>query len=83
MTNNPPEKYTNNELSILMNGLSGQIETGFKGVHARQDTTNGKVIENTEFRLKTSATLKTLQWLVGIFGAGTAAVIVSAISGLI
>ena len=80
---NTSERYTNNELSIRMNGLSGQIEAGFKGVHERQDETNGKVIENTEFRLKTSAALKTLQWLVGIFGAGTIAVVIAAFSGLI
>ena len=81
--NNTSERYTNNELSIRMNGLSGQIEAGFKGVHERQDKTNGKVIQNTEFRLKTDATLKTLQWLVGIFGTGTIAVVISVISGLI
>ena len=80
---NTSERYTNNELSILLTGLSGQIETGFKGVHERQDKTNGKVIQNTEFRLKTDATLKTLQWLVGIFGTGTIAVVISVISGLI
>ena len=35
------KEYTNRELGIL-------IETGFKGVWARQDTTNGNVREHTQ-----------------------------------
>ena len=39
-----PEEYTNRELGIL-------IKEGFKGVHERQDKTNGKVL-NAEKDIK-------------------------------
>jgi hypothetical protein len=41
-----PEEYTNRELGILIESLTEKIEDGFKGVHDRQDTTNGKVLKS-------------------------------------
>ena len=38
---------------------------GFKGVHQRQDKTNGKVGDNTEFRLKSEGSLATIKFLIG------------------
>lgn len=40
------EEYTNRELCLLLKGLEEQIKNGFKGVHDRQDKTNGSVISN-------------------------------------
>lgn len=39
-TNNKP---TNGELAIMIANLTGMIEQGFKGVHERQDRTNGRI----------------------------------------
>lgn len=65
------ENFTNGELGIMLENLCDKVDEGFSGVHKRQDTTNGNVIKNTEFRLNTTATLKTLKYLVAIFGIGT------------
>lgn len=51
--------------------LEQQIKEGFKGVHDRQDQTNGNVIKNTEFRQKATGTIETIKWLLGFVGIGT------------
>lgn len=61
-------EYTNGELGLLMEGLCDKVDTGFKGVHDRQDKTNGNVIRNTEFRLKATANINLLKWVVGLIG---------------
>lgn len=40
------EQYTNGELGLLIKALTEKVEDGFNGVHARQDRTNGNVINN-------------------------------------
>jgi len=40
------EEYTNRELGLLMKNITEKIDDGFKGVHERQDTTNGNVMRN-------------------------------------
>ena len=52
------EEYTNRELGILLKNLhekldtfSDKVEKDFKGVHERQDRTNGNVKKNTQYRL--------------------------------
>lgn len=55
----------------MLENLCEKTEDGFKGIHQRQDLTNGNVIKNTEFRLNATATLNTLKYLVAIFGIGT------------
>ena len=44
------EEPTNGELKIAIDGITKAIESGFQGVHTRQDKTNGNVIKNTKFR---------------------------------
>ena len=44
------EEPTNGELKIAIDGITKAIEIGFKGVHTRQDKTNGNVMKNTKFR---------------------------------
>lgn len=70
------EKYTNNELKIMFENICEKIDEGFKGVHERQDKTNGNVIKNTEFRLKTIGSLMTLKFLVGVLGIGNIVLII-------
>ena len=36
-------KPTNGELALMISNLSQTIEVGFKGVHDRQDKTNGRI----------------------------------------
>ena len=45
-----PEEPTNRELKIMLQNVLEKVETGFTGVHERQDATNGNVIKNTKFR---------------------------------
>ena len=40
------EEYTNRELGIMIENLTKTVEDGFRGVHERQDKTNGNVIDN-------------------------------------
>lgn len=77
-----PEEYTNRELGIMIKNLCDKyeeiyknlsvvIDDGFKGIHKRQDITNGKVITNTEWRLKAEGSLTTIKWIVAVIGATT------------
>ena len=54
---------TNRELALMIESLSKTVDVGFKGVHARQDATNGKVLQNTEHRLKTESIVGLAKWL--------------------
>ena len=64
-------EYTNRELGMLVSEVKKAVDTGFQGVHERQDHTNGNVMRNSEFRLKADATIKTFKWLIAVFGIGT------------
>ena len=44
------EEPTNGEIKIALDGITKALEDGFRGVHERQDKTNGNVIKNTKFR---------------------------------
>ena len=62
------EKPTTGELAIMIANLTENITSltktmaeGFQGIHLRQDTTNGKVLKNDEFRLTNSELLDTLR----------------------
>jgi len=46
------EEYTNETLTAVMVRIEKKLDDGFKGVHERQDKTNGNVKINTESRLK-------------------------------
>ena len=65
------EKYSNNEIYIMLKNLSQKINDGFDGTHKRLDITNTKVIKNTEWRLKTEGSLSVIKYLVGIIGFAT------------
>jgi len=73
-----PKAPSNETLSNKIDNLTKLVEDGFIGVHARQDTTNGKVIKNTEFRIIEIADRESrknnwlnLKWVLGFIGAGT------------
>ena len=61
---------SNETLSNKIDNLTKLVEDGFTGVHARQDTTNGKVIKDTEHRIKLESNLATFKWLFGALGIG-------------
>ena len=41
-------EYTNQTLGVLIEKLDEKIVNGFKGVHERQDKTNGNVMSNSK-----------------------------------
>jgi hypothetical protein len=57
--------FTTKELVLMLKNLTEKVETGFKGTHERLDKTNGKVIKNTEWRLKTEGSINVLKFLLG------------------
>ena len=65
------DKHTINEVCIMLGAIKEQNISGFKGIHDRQDKTNGNVKDNTEFRLQTNGALMMLKILMGFFGIGT------------
>ena len=65
------QEYTNNELKILMENLDKTVVDGFRGVHKRQDVTNGKVVTNTEWRLKSEGSITVIKYIVGLIGFTT------------
>ena len=78
---------SNETLSNKIDNLTKLVEDGFNGVHARQDTTNGKVIKNTEFRIveladkeSRKANWTNLKWILGFIGAGTLVSVVRILS---
>jgi len=72
MAKNP----TNGELHIMLSNLDAKISEGFTGIHSRQDTTNGKVVKNEQFRIQAQTSLSILKWLFGFLGIGNLALIV-------
>lgn len=65
------EEYTNRELGIMLENLCKEVKDGFKGVHDRQDKTNGNVIankrdiqKNTDWRNKVLGALLVTQVMV-------------------
>ena len=60
--------------------LCTKVEDGFKGVHDRQDKTNGNVKVNTEWRLKNSTPMNLLSNVITIV---ITAVVVSGLSFII
>lgn len=72
---------TNGELSRQIASLTKSIDEGFKGVHSRQDKTNGNVIKNTEHRLKTEGAVNTLKYVVGVLGVSNIILILKVFLG--
>jgi hypothetical protein len=64
------DEYTNRELGILIEKLSEKIDDGFKGVHDRQDKTNGHVSDN----VTNISSLQNWRWY--IIGCGSAVLFV-------
>jgi len=62
------DKYSNNELHQMLADLKEMVKEGFKGVHARQDKTNGNVESNTKFKYETKAQLRVWKWITGFIG---------------
>lgn len=63
---------TMGELKIIIENLSSKVDSGFHGVHKRQDQTNGNVKRNTEHRLRTEGITSVLKWV----GAGNVLVFI-------
>lgn len=40
------ERYSNNEIHLMIKSLTKKVDEGFAGIHARQDKTNGNIHEN-------------------------------------
>lgn len=62
--------------------MSKTIKDGFEGIHHRQDTTNGKVLENTAWRQKTTGSIQTFKWLFGFLGIGNLVMFLKSVLGL-
>lgn len=71
---------TNGELARQIQSLVIVVKEGFQGVHERQDTTNGKVVRNDEFRIKAETSIAILKWLFGFVGVGNLVLIVKLIA---
>ncbi len=76
-------KPSNEVLLEKISNLTEKIEEGFRGVHERQDKTNGNVIRNTEHRLKVESNLSTFKWLFGFLGVGNAFIFLKVVLGII
>ena len=61
---------SNEVLLEKMTNIIKSMDDGFKGIHERQDTTNGKVIKNTEHRIKTESVIGVFKWVIGVLGVG-------------
>jgi len=53
---------TNGELQIKIDNLMKEMQSGFNGVHQRQDKTNGQVAKNTEHRQHIEGVLAFFKW---------------------
>lgn len=80
---------SNEVLLEKINNLSEKVDEGFKGVNNRLDTTNGKVLRNTDWRIAQEAVSKkrtkdwdNFKWLFGFVGIGTLANIIISLSKL-
>ena len=70
------DKLTNNELAIMLDNISCKVSEGFKGIHERQDRTNGNVARNTDFRLQATGSITALKWVIGVIGFGNLAILI-------
>lgn len=57
---------TNETLANMIENLTKTVEEGFKGIHERQDKTNGNVKENMEFRITQQNTNKWIYRLMAL-----------------
>ena len=65
------------EIKGVVKGLKSNIKTldennnaGHETIIKHQEATNGKVTENTKFRLQTQAQISLVKWLIGVLGIG-------------
>lgn len=59
---------TVNTINTWLPRIEKMIERGIKGMHERQDKTNGKVIKNTTHRIEAQTTTSNIKWLLGFIG---------------
>jgi hypothetical protein len=54
------------DLGVMMTNLSTQMTAGFTAVHTRQDTTNGKVLNNTSEidKIKSRSLYEKVLWMM-------------------
>jgi len=76
MTKKNKQQYSNDVLLEKIQNIDEKLDRGFKGVHDRQDETNGKVKENTEHRIKFESNLAVFKWLFGTLGLGNVVMII-------
>jgi len=63
---------TNWELKIMLDSIWLWI----KSMHRRQDTTNGQVLKNSEFRLKAQGSVIAIKAIVGLIGVWNIVIII-------
>jgi hypothetical protein len=67
------------KINITMGNIIKTVEDGFKGVHDRQDQTNGNVIKNTEWRLKNNKVPVIVYGMVGLVLVGVGGAVLTLI----
>lgn len=75
------DKYSNNELLQITKSIENKVIDGFKGVHDRQDKTNGQVDKNTKFRYESKAQLRVWKWITGFLGLEGVVIIIMFLMG--
>lgn len=68
---------SNDVLLEKIANLSEKIEEGFATTHEKQNYTNGNVMKNTEFRIKTQSSIDTFKWIAGFLGLGNIVMLIS------
>lgn len=56
-------QYTTEELYRSIKTLDQKVDEGFRGIHSRQDGTNGKVEKNSMFRQRAIGALMVVSFL--------------------
>ena len=72
---------TNSELTRQIKEIKDLMKIGFDGIHSRQDITNGKVSNNSKFRVQAETSLSIFKWLFGALGIGNIALLVKLFIG--
>lgn len=72
---------TNSELTRNIKEIKDLMKIGFDGIHSRQDITNGKVSNNSKFRVQAETTISIFKWLFGALGIGNIVLLIKVIFG--
>jgi len=67
------EKFSTDELGIMLSALNKKVDDGFSGIIKRLDISNGNIEKNSDWRLTSEGGLAVIKWLVGFIGVATMA----------